>query len=268
MQLLMVQRASGGLTIGDTHEYDEPFDFAVDETLYERLRERAESILGTRLPHIVRRWSGTYSVPTDDRLYYRHWIDHGVCVVTGRPAGDDPGPGHCRGDLGRSHRMIRPPFGTGGLDMAGTTVLDDGVVEYAFHRAVESTVTGSPAGRAASASTDTALADPEAFVRRTMGQSKISVFTELFAGDTELATQANAAFEDTFDRAVERGDVEPMPGAVAAIRGLQKAGIRVCLTTGFAPPTATGSSPPWAGRSWPTSSCRRPTPGGGVRRRT
>ena len=86
MQLLMVQRASGGLTIGDTHEYDEPFDFAVDETLYERLRERAESILGTRLPHIVRRWSGTYSVPTDDRLYYRHWIDHGVCVVTG-PAG-------------------------------------------------------------------------------------------------------------------------------------------------------------------------------------
>jgi phosphonatase-like hydrolase len=134
--------------------------------------------------------------------------------------------------------MIRPPFGLAALDMAGTTVLDDGVVEYAFHRAVESTVAGSPAGKAAgSTSTATALADPEDFVRRTMGQSKISVFTELFAGDTELATQANAAFEDTFDRAVERGDVEPMPGAVAAIRGLQKAGIRVCLTTGFAPPT-------------------------------
>lgn len=83
MQLLMVQRASGGLTIGDTHDYEEPFDFAVDETLYERLRERAEAILGTRLPHIVRRWSGTFSTPTDDRLYYRHWIDHSICVVTG-----------------------------------------------------------------------------------------------------------------------------------------------------------------------------------------
>ena len=86
MQLLMVQRADGGLTIGDTHNYDEPFDFAVDESLYERLRERAEAILGTRLPHIVRRWAGVYSVTTDDRLYYRHWIDHGICVVTG-PAG-------------------------------------------------------------------------------------------------------------------------------------------------------------------------------------
>ncbi|MGO9029427.1 MAG: FAD-dependent oxidoreductase [Acidimicrobiales bacterium] len=86
MQLLLVQRASGGLTIGDTHEFDEPFDFAVDETVYERLRERAESILGWRLPHVVRRWSGVYSIPTDDRLYYRHWIDHGICVVTG-PAG-------------------------------------------------------------------------------------------------------------------------------------------------------------------------------------
>lgn len=83
MHLLMVQRASGGLTIGDTHEYDEPFDFAVDETMFERLRERAEGILGSRLPHIVRRWAGVYSMPTDDRLYYRNWIDHGICVVTG-----------------------------------------------------------------------------------------------------------------------------------------------------------------------------------------
>src|SRR5438477_518552 len=31
MQLLLVQRANGELTIGDTHAYDEPFDFAVQE---------------------------------------------------------------------------------------------------------------------------------------------------------------------------------------------------------------------------------------------
>ena len=34
MQLLLVQRANGELTIGDTHAYDEPFDFAVDEDPY------------------------------------------------------------------------------------------------------------------------------------------------------------------------------------------------------------------------------------------
>jgi len=132
--------------------------------------------------------------------------------------------------------MIRPPFGLAALDMAGTTVVDDGVVEHAFRRALESTT--AAAGLAAgNASTDAALADPEGLVRRTMGQSKIDVFTELFAGDADLAAQANVAFEDAFDQAVGRGDVEPMPGAVATVRGLQKAGIQVCLTTGFAPGT-------------------------------
>ena len=31
LQLLLVQRLDGGLTIGDTHAYDEPFDFALSE---------------------------------------------------------------------------------------------------------------------------------------------------------------------------------------------------------------------------------------------
>jgi FAD dependent oxidoreductase TIGR03364 len=86
MQLLMVQRADGGLTIGDTHVYDEPFDFAVDETLYDRLRARAEAVLGWELPPVVRRWAGVYTVTTDDSVYYRRQVDAGVWVVTG-PAG-------------------------------------------------------------------------------------------------------------------------------------------------------------------------------------
>jgi FAD dependent oxidoreductase TIGR03364 len=86
MQLLMVQRASGGLTIGDTHVYDEPFDFAVEEDLYDRLRLRAETILGWELPTVVRRWAGVYTVATDDRVYYGERVDPGVWVVTG-PAG-------------------------------------------------------------------------------------------------------------------------------------------------------------------------------------
>ncbi len=86
MQLLMVQRASGGLTIGDTHVYDEPFDFAVEEDLFDRLRLRAETILGWELPTVVRRWAGVYTVATDDRIYYGERVDPGVWVVTG-PAG-------------------------------------------------------------------------------------------------------------------------------------------------------------------------------------
>jgi hypothetical protein len=86
MQLLLVQRASGGLTVGDTHVYDEPFDFAVEEGLYECLRARAESALGWDLPPVVRRWAGVYTVATDDRIYFRERVDTAVEVVTG-PAG-------------------------------------------------------------------------------------------------------------------------------------------------------------------------------------
>jgi len=86
MQLLLVQRAAGGLTIGDTHSYDEPFDFAVEEHLYDDLRARAEALLGWPLPPVVRRWAGVYTGVTDDRIYYRTTVDPGVVVVTG-PAG-------------------------------------------------------------------------------------------------------------------------------------------------------------------------------------
>jgi len=86
MQLLLVQRASGELTIGDTHVYDEPFDFAVEESLYDNLRGRAERLLGWSLPPVVRRWAGVYTGVTDDRIYFRQTVDPGVLLVNG-PAG-------------------------------------------------------------------------------------------------------------------------------------------------------------------------------------
>jgi glycine/D-amino acid oxidase-like deaminating enzyme len=82
MQLLMVQRAHGGLTIGDTHAYDEPFDFAVDEQPYEHLRETAAAILGRALPSVVRRWAGVYCETTDGGIYHRSEIAPGVVAVT------------------------------------------------------------------------------------------------------------------------------------------------------------------------------------------
>jgi glycine/D-amino acid oxidase-like deaminating enzyme len=86
MQLLLVQRASGALTIGDTHVYDEPFDFAVEEDRYDHLRRRAEAVLGWPLPPVVRRWAGVYTGTTDERTYFGEEVDAGVWVVTG-PAG-------------------------------------------------------------------------------------------------------------------------------------------------------------------------------------
>ncbi|MGH9016905.1 MAG: TIGR03364 family FAD-dependent oxidoreductase [Acidimicrobiales bacterium] len=83
MQLLLVQRASGALTIGDTHVYDEPFDFAVEEFLYDRLRQRAEDILGWTLPPVQRRWAGVYAAATDERMCLREEVEPGVVVITG-----------------------------------------------------------------------------------------------------------------------------------------------------------------------------------------
>ncbi len=83
MQLLLAQRADGGLTVGDTHVYDEPFDFAVDERPYDRLVEQAEAILGWTLPPVVRRWAGVYSLTTDGSVYWSETVAPGVAVVTG-----------------------------------------------------------------------------------------------------------------------------------------------------------------------------------------
>jgi FAD dependent oxidoreductase TIGR03364 len=82
-QLLLVQRLDGSLTIGDTHSYDEPFDFDVDELPYDHLRARAEQLVGVPLPATRRRWAGVYSQVTGHELYHRSQVAPGVTLVTG-----------------------------------------------------------------------------------------------------------------------------------------------------------------------------------------
>jgi FAD dependent oxidoreductase TIGR03364 len=86
-QLLLVQRANGGLTIGDTHEYAEPFAFDLDEGAYEHLRGRAEALLGAPIPPVRRRWAGVYSevnpAVAGHALYHRAEVEPGVILVTG-----------------------------------------------------------------------------------------------------------------------------------------------------------------------------------------
>ncbi|MFD8635665.1 TIGR03364 family FAD-dependent oxidoreductase [Streptomyces sp. NPDC059533] len=84
MQLLMVQRLDGGLTIGDTHEYEHPFAFDTLEDPYEHLVGVVESFLGRPLPKIRRRWAGVYAQCTDTtRVVHRRQVADGVWLVTG-----------------------------------------------------------------------------------------------------------------------------------------------------------------------------------------
>jgi FAD dependent oxidoreductase TIGR03364 len=84
MQLLCVQRLHGGLTIGDTHEYDEPFPFDLDEAPYEHLAGVVEALLGRPLPPVVRRWAGVYAQCTDPtQIVHRQTVDPALTLVTG-----------------------------------------------------------------------------------------------------------------------------------------------------------------------------------------
>ena len=83
-QLLLVQRVDGALTIGDTHEYDEPFAFDVDSDAYDHLAARAEALLGAPIPRVQRRWAGVYSeVTVGQALYHRSEVEPGVVLITG-----------------------------------------------------------------------------------------------------------------------------------------------------------------------------------------
>lgn len=110
------------------------------------------------------------------------------------------------------------------LDMAGTTVADGGLVERAFSAAAR--CLGVEPGSARHA-------EQLAYVRETMGESKISVFRHLY-GDGETAARANRAFEEAYGQLVADGLVAPVPGAAEAVAMLAAEGRTVVLTTGFA----------------------------------
>ena len=118
------------------------------------------------------------------------------------------------------------PFALACLDMAGTTVRDDGAVDAAFAAALDAVGVTPDSPRRAEA---------VRVVRDTMGWSKADVFARLFEpGEAGRATDAFAA---AYEALVAAGSVEPVPGALDVIRSLRAGGVQVCLTTGFAPST-------------------------------
>jgi phosphonatase-like hydrolase len=118
------------------------------------------------------------------------------------------------------------PFALACLDMAGTTVRDDGVVDAAFTIALEQAGVDAHSARFDAAS---------AYVRDTMGQSKSDVFAALLEPDE--AERATAEFARAYEAIVAQGGVTAMPGAIEVFTALRAHGVLVCLTTGFAPST-------------------------------
>ncbi len=105
------------------------------------------------------------------------------------------------------------------FDMAGTTMIDSGLVLEAFRRTIEELgVAGEEAVRA------------ERYVVTTMGQSKIEVFSALFDSRGEIA---NEAFERHFVEAAREFGVREIPGVRRVVTELRRLGFDVALTTGF-----------------------------------
>lgn len=109
------------------------------------------------------------------------------------------------------------------LDMAGTTVLDDGVVEAAFLTAL------AEIGYQTAEQT-------RAFLIQTMGKSKVEVFTDLL-GTQAAGEQGALAFEAAYAAAVRAQGAGLVPGTAEALGTLREMGVTICLTTGFAPAT-------------------------------
>jgi phosphonatase-like hydrolase len=118
------------------------------------------------------------------------------------------------------------PFALACLDMAGTTVKDDGVVNDAFAAAL---------GAVGIDLDNPRLTAAKDFVLETMGQSKADVFNALL--DPDDAVKATAEFATAYETMVARGRAQPMPGAHALFEELRRRDVRICLTTGFAPST-------------------------------
>jgi phosphoglycolate phosphatase len=109
------------------------------------------------------------------------------------------------------------------FDVAGTTVIDDGLVIRAFQKAF---------GFAVPLQWEEHQKEWTQYAKDTMGQSKIEVFTALL-GRPDLAREANAAFEGAYLDLVLTEGIDEIPGATELFKNLKAAGFQTALTTGF-----------------------------------
>ncbi|WP_295125748.1 HAD family hydrolase [uncultured Leifsonia sp.] len=109
------------------------------------------------------------------------------------------------------------------LDLTGTTVVDDGLVERAFERAADA---------AGIAGMDDELDRAVAFLQASAGRSTIAVFRAL-SDDEDQAQHAAAVFESAYAELASHGGVRAVAGAEELIRRLRAIGVSVVLTAGL-----------------------------------
>ncbi|GAY10499.1 HAD family hydrolase [Pseudonocardia sp. N23] len=112
------------------------------------------------------------------------------------------------------------------LDLAGTTVCDDGLV-------LDAVLAGLGAVRVPSAGPRFPALRRQA--EATMDRASLSVFGDLLDGDMCRARHADAAFAARLRTRMADGVLREVPGATSAIAALREAGIAVGLSSGFEP---------------------------------
>jgi len=112
-------------------------------------------------------------------------------------------------------------------DVVGAAAVDGSVLERAFAEAIatQGVVTGTAAYVRSMVQFD-----------RTRGWSPADVMRTLFPEEEIRAQAANLAFERSFQTAVDRFGVLPLPGANEALAKLTAAGIKVCLVSSLSRP--------------------------------
>ena len=112
-------------------------------------------------------------------------------------------------------------------DVLGAAAVDDNVLERAFAEAIatQGVVTGTAAYTRSMVQFD-----------RTRGWAPADVMRSLFPEDEIRAQAANLAFERSFQAAVDRFGVLPLPGANEALAKLTAAGLKVCLLSSLSRP--------------------------------
>lgn len=106
------------------------------------------------------------------------------------------------------------------LDMAGTTIRDDGLVEHAVSEAVRQ-IRPERLG-----------SNFSSIFHSSRGASKVAMFEEIL-GRHEDAVVALGLFESMLIRGIHEGAVEAIDGAEETIGTLRRRGLKVALATGF-----------------------------------
>ena len=213
-QLLMVQRLDGGLTIGDTHEYDEPFTFDVDEDAYDHLRARAEALLGAPLPApsaggpASTARSSSPAPPAAAPCTTAREVAPGVVLVTG-PGG--------RG-MTCSPAIAEETFALSRMTQirrASTWPAPPSATTAVGHDGLHATPSASEPARRRVQRGDEVRAAPRWASRR-------SRCSGTSCGDEAAAQRVNASFERTLRAAVAAGEITALPGAEHAVRRLPR----------------------------------------------